>query len=71
MGCLAKSENIEYLWHHATDFLQSFANVLENTGLLNKNLCDDLDIIDEGHSKGNISQLCLYSAMLRSILAEY
>ena len=34
--------------------------VWENNGLLNKNYWDDLDIIDQGHSKGKISQFFLY-----------
>ena len=34
--------------------------VWENNGLLNKNYWDDFDIIDQSHSKGNISQFCLY-----------
>ena len=33
---------------------------MENNWLLNKNYLDDLDIIDQGHSKGDISQFCLY-----------
>ena len=28
--------------------------------ILNKNYWDDLDIIDQGHSKGNVSHFCLY-----------
>ena len=34
--------------------------VWENKWLLNKNYRDDLDIRDQGHSKGNIFQFCLY-----------
>ena len=34
--------------------------VWENNGLLNKNYWDDLDTIDQCHSKGNRSQFCLY-----------
>ena len=34
--------------------------VCDNDGLLNTNYYDDLDIIDEGHSKGNISKFCLF-----------
>ena len=39
------------LWY-ATDFPHSFAVCL--AGLLSKNYWDDLDIIDQGHGKGNI-----------------
>ena len=37
-----------------TDFFILSPYVWENNGLLNKNYWDDLDIIDQGHSKGNI-----------------
>ena len=40
-------------------FIRS-SHVWENNGLLNKNYWDALDIIDQGHSAGNISQFCLY-----------
>ena len=36
----------------------------ENNWLLNKNVCDDLDVIDRGHSNGNVSQFCLYLGYL-------
>ena len=57
---LGKSENIEYLWHYATDCLHFFTMCLGNNGLLNKIYWHDLDIIHEDHSKGNISQFCFY-----------
>ena len=34
--------------------------VWKNNWLLNKNYWDDLDIIDQGHSKCNVWQFCLY-----------
>ena len=38
-----------------------FRHVWKNNGLLlNNNYWDDLDIIDQGYSKGNVSQFCLY-----------
>ena len=33
---------------------------LGNNGLLNKNYWDDFDNIDQGHSKGNVLQRCLF-----------
>ena len=33
---------------------------IEYNWLLNKNYWDDLDIIDRGHSKDDVSQFCLY-----------
>ena len=57
---LGKCEHIQYLWRFATNFLHSFTIYWENNRLLNKNYWDDLDIIDQGHSKGSISQFCLY-----------
>ena len=32
----------------------------ENNELLNKNYWDDLEIVDQGHSKDNVLQFCLY-----------
>ena len=60
MGCIEKSEHIEYLWRYSTNFLHSLPCVWENNGLLDKIYWDDLDIIDQCHSKGNVSQFCLY-----------
>ena len=33
---------------------------LKNNGLINKNHWEDLDIIDRGHCKDDVSQFCLY-----------
>ena len=38
----------------------------ENNGLLVENYWDDLDIIDQGHSKANVSQL--YIAYILAVL---
>ena len=55
-----KSEYMEYLWHYAIDFILS-PYILENNGLLNNNkYWNELDIRDQGHSKGNVSHFCLY-----------
>ena len=60
-GLFGKNENIEYLWRYAADLLHSFTVFFwENNGLLNKNYWDHLDIIDQGHSKGNVSQFFSY-----------
>ena len=62
MGWIEKSENIEYLWHKTIDVLHSSTMpfVWENNEELNKNYLVDLDIIDQGHDKGNISKFFLY-----------
>ena len=56
--------------------LNIFFNLLpcvwENNELLNKNCWDDIDIIDQGHSKGNVSQFCIYiAAILGPILTDF
>ena len=45
--------------------------VWENNGLLKKNYWDDLDSIDEGHGKGNVSQFAYISAILGPILTKF
>ena len=45
---------------YATDFLHFFIMCLGNNGPLNKYYWDDLDIIDQGHSKDDESQFCFY-----------
>ena len=55
-----KSENIDYIWHYASDLFIHSPYVWENYGILNRNYWNDLDIIHQGYSKGNISQFCLY-----------
>ena len=37
IGFMEEIENIEYLWHYATDFFHSFRMCLGNIWLLNKN----------------------------------
>ena len=59
MGYMEESENI-YLWRYATDFLHFYHILRKNNGLLNNNYLDDLVITDEGHSRGNVSQLFFY-----------
>ena len=36
----------------------------ENNGILNKNYCDDLDIIDQGHIKVTLRNFAYISAIL-------
>ena len=43
-----------------TIFFTISISVLEKNGLLNKNNWEDLDVIDQGHIRCNVSQFCLY-----------
>ena len=58
-GLHGKNENIKYLWHYATVFHHFSPCVWKSIRLL-KMTEDDLDVIDRGHSKGNVSQFYLY-----------
>ena len=52
---MEKSENIEYPWHYATDIFINSSYIFENIMLFNRNYWYDLGVIDQGHSRGNIS----------------
>ena len=72
-GLHGKSENIEYLWHYAMHFLHSFTMCLENIGLLNENYWDDIDVIDQGQSKENVTSYkicCSISAIILPLFTE-
>ena len=71
MDCMENCENIEYLWHHQPIFFIFSPCVWENNGLLNKSYWDELDIIDQGHSKGNVWQCVYISAILGPILTIF
>ena len=60
MGCIEKVKTSNISGTIQPIFLILSPWVWKNNGLLNNNHCDNLDIIDQGHSKGNVSQFCLY-----------
>ena len=55
-----KFKKIDYLCIVPPIFFILSRYVWENNGLLNKNYWDDLEVIDQGHGYGNISEFYLY-----------
>ena len=66
-----KGGNIEYLWHYATDCLHFFTMCLRKYRLLNKNYWNDLDIIDQDHSKCNVHNFADISSIFGPILTKF
>ena len=60
MGCMEKVKTSNISGIMPPIFLILSPYVWKNNGLLNNNYWDGLNIINQGHSKGNISQLCIY-----------